>query len=152
MRKSCLELEKPMFPTLLFFSYMFLAICYTGCMCMFMCLSAGAMAHVWRSENSLRCWAFFSAFETVFLLFTVAYFRLAGSQASGSSLVSVSHLTIGTLGLQLCATVTSFYMGCWYSSSGPHAGLTGTLLIEAYPWPFTLCLLRINVFHVYTLL
>lgn len=102
----------------LYFNCVFF-LCYIGWMymCMFMCLSAGTMAQV-----SLLS----TLFETLLTVecyilicdFSVTY-RLIGSQASGSSLVSVSHLPVS------CATMASFHVGSQYSSSGHHAVLQG---------------------------
>lgn len=105
----------------LHFSYMCF-LCYTGWqLCMYLyvhvpvCRCHGTSMHVWRPEDSFRCWSFLS------VLFAVVYPCWLAHKLLGI-LLSVSPVTRGALGLQTCATVTSFYMDSWYSSSGPHAG------------------------------
>lgn len=44
-------------------------------------------------------------------LCSAMYTRLTGSQASGDSLVSPSRFTVGTMGLQTCATIIWLFHG-----------------------------------------
>lgn len=109
-----------MFPT----SLSFLAICilcYARCMymSMFMYLKCGCHGICVKVGGEPRVLVF--PFYLVWDSLLIAYyciFTLTGSQAFGSSLVSVSHLAIGELGLQLCPTfygflVFKFRSSCW---------------------------------------
>lgn len=92
-------------------------------MCMFMCLRAGAMAHVsllstlFEMLLTVQCYILICDFSVTY--------RLIGSQAFGSSLVSVSHLPVS------CATVASFHVSSQYSSSGLHAVLQGLFSLSS---------------------
>lgn len=123
---------------------------YVICMCIFMCVcDMYVYVHIHvcvcecrRWEDNLRCWSSHSSgSETGSLLCcSPLWWQASQPGSSEESPAFASHVTVGTLGLQTCAVLPSFYVCSEDPSSDPHTCMASEVTVQPFPSPLLVIL------------